>query len=231
MIHLASTFGPALDDEELPAGGDVTIARRVLDAAAAGEVRTVVAARRAPPSMAHGPTILSRLTEDAPLRPNSELAFAVEKAEVERLAGEWRDERPEATVALLRAAPAVSEDAIGWITRALDAIDGLPTADSDPPSQYLHLDDLAAAVDVARRKRLDGPVNVAPDGWLEAADRRARSGAAPASAGACGGEGRDLAVAVGVGAHSAGGPALCPSCMGRGQRPPPRRRMDAASQQ
>jgi peptidoglycan/xylan/chitin deacetylase (PgdA/CDA1 family) len=67
----------------------------------------------------------------------------------------------------------VSEDAIGWITRALDAIDGLPTVDTDPPSQFLHLDDLAAAVDIARRQRLDGPVNVAPDGWLEAADRRA----------------------------------------------------------
>lgn len=172
VVHLASTFGPALDGDELPDGADVGIARRVLDAATASGVRTVVLLSSATVYGAW-PNNVVPLTEDAPLRPNPGLRFAVEKAEIERLAGRWREEQPDATIALLRAAPAVSEDAIGWVARALDAVDGLPAGDDDPPSQFLHLDDLAAAVDTARRCRLDGPLNVAPDKWLEAADRRA----------------------------------------------------------
>jgi nucleoside-diphosphate-sugar epimerase len=172
VLHLASTFGPALDGDELPEDADVGMTRRVLEAATAAGVRTVVILSSA---TVYGswPNNVVPLTEDAPLRPNPELRFAVEKAEIERLAGWWREEQPDATIALLRAAPAMSEDALGWVARALDAVDGLPAGDDDPPSQFLHLDDLAAAVDVARRCRLDGPLNVAPDGWLEAPDRRA----------------------------------------------------------
>ncbi|MDQ6696183.1 MAG: NAD-dependent epimerase/dehydratase family protein [Actinomycetota bacterium] len=172
VVHLASMFGPALDGDELPEGADVVIARRVLDAAAANGVQTVVVLSSATVYGAW-PNNVVPLTEDAPLRPNPELRFAVEKAEIERLAGRWREEQPGATIALLRAAPSVAEDAIGWVAKALDAVDGLPAGDDDPPSQFLHLDDLAAAIDTARRGRLDGPLNVAPDKWLEAADRRA----------------------------------------------------------
>ncbi len=174
MIHLASTFGPVLDGDELPAGSDVALTRRTLDAAAAGAVPTIVLLSSATVYGAW-PNNPVPLTEDAPLRPNPGLRYAVEKAEIERLVGQWREERPGASVALLRAAPAVSEDAVGWVARALDAVDGLPAGTDDPPSQYLHLDDLAAAVDTARRSRIDGPANVAPDGWLEAAERRALS--------------------------------------------------------
>ena len=49
---------------------------------------------------------------------------------------------------------------------------GLPAGD-DAPAQYLHLDDLASAVVVALTARLDGPVNVAPTGWLTPTERRA----------------------------------------------------------
>lgn len=172
VLHLASTFGPDLDEAALPDGADVAISRRVFDAAETCGVPCLVVLSSATVYGAW-PNNPVPLTEYAPLRPNPELRFAVEKAEIERLAGQCRESRPEVSIALLRAAPAVSEDAIGWVTRALDAVDGLPAGPDDPPSQYLHLDDLAAAVDTARRSRLDGAANVAPDGWLEAADRRA----------------------------------------------------------
>lgn len=172
LVHLASTFGPALDGDELPEGSEVALTRRVLDAAAAGSVSNIVLLSSAAVYGAW-PNNPVPLTEDAALRPNPGLGYAVEKAEIERLAGQWRDQHPGARVALLRAAPAVAEDANDYVARALDAVDGLPSGDDDPPSQYLHLDDLAAAVDLARRAHLDGPVNVAPDGWLEADQRRA----------------------------------------------------------
>ena len=41
------------------------------------------------------------------------------------------------------------------------------------------VDDLASAIDVARRARLDGPCNVAADGWLDAPAVRALAGAPP----------------------------------------------------
>ena len=39
--------------------------------------------------------------------------------------------------------------------------------------------DLATAVDLARRARLDGPRNVAPDGWISGETIRALAGGAP----------------------------------------------------
>jgi UDP-glucose 4-epimerase len=41
-----------------------------------------------------------------------------------------------------------------------------PAGSEDPPAQYVHLDDVASAVELALRSHLDGPFNVAPDGWI-----------------------------------------------------------------
>ena len=43
----------------------------------------------------------------------------------------------------------------------------------------MHLDDLADAVDLARRGRLDGPFNVAPDGWMRSDELRKLAGRGP----------------------------------------------------
>ncbi len=56
---------------------------------------------------------------------------------------------------------------------------GRRLAEADPPSQYLHLDDLAAAVVLAVTDRLDGVYNVAPDGWVAGERVRALSGERP----------------------------------------------------
>jgi nucleoside-diphosphate-sugar epimerase len=49
-------------------------------------------------------------------------------------------------------------------------------AEDDPPSQYVHLDDLAAAIVISIQQRLDGVFNVAPDGWIAGERVRALSG-------------------------------------------------------
>lgn len=176
VLHLASAGGPAVGSQELPEGAEVAMAVRVLAAAASASVPTLVLLSSATVYGAW-PNNPVPLTEEAPLRPHPELRFAVEKAEIERLAAQWRDDRntegSASTVALLRPAPTVSEGGDGWVAQAVDTVAGFPTGAGDPPTQYLHLDDLASAVDRARRDRLDGPRNVAPDGWLDPADRRA----------------------------------------------------------
>lgn len=171
VLHLASVFGPAMEGPEIDDAIEVLMARRVLEAAGKAGAKAVVLVSTA---TVYGPWANNAvpLTEDAPLRPHPDLAFAVQKAEVERLAAEWSMEHPSTTVARLRPTTVVSQGNGGWLAEALDAASGLPTAE-ETPAQYLHVDDLASAVVAAWAAGVNGPVNVAPDGWLTPNERRA----------------------------------------------------------
>lgn len=117
------------------------------------------------------------LTEEAPLRPNPELDFAVRAAERERLASDWKHAHPGATVAVLRPAVPIAEDASGWLARGLRETSAIRAAGpDDPPGQFVHLDDLAAAIVLAVDQHLDGPFNVSPDGWIPGDQLRALAG-------------------------------------------------------
>ena len=177
VVHLAF----AADTEWRETGSErenVEGTRRVLQAATAAGVRHVVGLSSA---MVYGawPNNPVPITEDAPLRPNLKFAYGVQRAQVEHLLTEWVQSAPGRTAAVLRPCVALGEEGTGWIARSLAAAAGLRLAEEDPPSQYLHLDDLAAAVDLARVDRLDGPFNVAPDGWVPGETVRALAGATP----------------------------------------------------
>lgn len=147
--------------------------RAVLDAA--GDARALVVVTSA---LVYGawPTNPVPLTEEAPLRPNPGFEPAVALGEVERLVARWRDDHPGASVAVLRPAPPVAEDDPGWLAPMLAAARGVPVGDEDPPGQYVHLDDLAAAIELAVESRLDGVFNVAPEGWVAGEELRALQG-------------------------------------------------------
>ena len=131
------------------------------------------------------------LTEDATLRPDVEFVFARQLASAEELVEQWRLARPGRTTCILR--PAVALAAGGGSTLASALVYGLGRrlAEADPPSQFLHLDDLASAVKigvgvgvgagagVGADTRLDGVFNVAPDGWVPGERVRALSGERP----------------------------------------------------
>lgn len=176
IIHLAQATGAT----GTPAGevGDGDMARLVLDAASAvGALHVVLlSSATAYGAWANNPV---PLTEDAPLRPNPGVSCAFEKAELERLAAEWRDAHPGATVTLLRPTVTVCPEGNGWLAQALARSSSLPVTDEEPPAQFLDVADLASAVDVARRAKLDGPRNVAPDGWIAGDTVRALAGGAP----------------------------------------------------
>lgn len=170
VVHLASVFGPDLDgDVPVERALEVDLARRVLAAAAAVAATRVVLLSSATVYGAWANNDVP-LTEDATVRPNPGFTFAVQKAEIERLAFEWADAHPAATLAVLRPVTAVAEEEPGWLADALRAAGGVRGPDDDPPFQFLHLDDLASAVEAVRRSELTGPVNVAPDGWLGSAE-------------------------------------------------------------
>jgi nucleoside-diphosphate-sugar epimerase len=162
-------------DAVVQLGGSVDDAHRLLDACGSASVPRVVVLSTA---MVYGAWANNPvpLTEDAALRPNPDFAPAVEAAEIERLAVEWRDDHPGSSVALLRPTVTVAEGHDSWLARGLRAAAALRSAEEEPPGQFLDLDDLAEAVDLAWRTGLDGAFNVAPDGWIAGEQVRALAG-------------------------------------------------------
>lgn len=177
LVHLGRTDGAELDGTG--AGGvDVEGTRQLLEAAGSAGVGHVVVLSSATVYGAW-PNNPVPLTEEAPVRPNPGLAYATHKAEVERLAHEFAEGHPAATVAVLRPTVAVAEERTAWLAQSLWSGSGLRPGDAEAPSQFVHLDDLADAVDLARREALRGAFNVAPDGWIKADDLRALAGRGP----------------------------------------------------
>jgi nucleoside-diphosphate-sugar epimerase len=119
------------------------------------------------------------LTEDAILRPDVEFVYARQLAAAEAMADRWRRQRPGRTVAVLRPVVPMAADGTSHLARSLAAGFGARFGEEDPAAQFLHLDDLAAAVQLAVRRRLDGVFNVAPDGWIAGERVRALSGERP----------------------------------------------------
>jgi len=119
------------------------------------------------------------LTEDALLRPDVEFAFARQLGAAEQLVDAWRREQPGRTVTVLRPAIGMAADDTSRLAAALAAGMGQRVGAADPPAQFLHLDDLAAAVLLAVEQQLDGVFNVAPDGWIAGERVRALAGAVP----------------------------------------------------
>jgi nucleoside-diphosphate-sugar epimerase len=119
------------------------------------------------------------LTEDAILRPDVGFVYARQLAAAEAMADRWRRQRQGRTVAVLRPVVSMAADGTSHLARSLAAGLGERFGEDDPAAQFLHLDDLATAVHLAVRKRLDGVFNVAPDGWIAGERVRALSGERP----------------------------------------------------
>ena len=119
------------------------------------------------------------ITEEAVLRPDVEFVYARQLGAVEQLADEWRLAEHDRTVTVLRPVVGMAADSTVGLAAALAAGMGQRVGEDDPPAQFLHLDDLAAAVVLAAEQRLDGVFNVAPDGWVAGERVRALAGAVP----------------------------------------------------
>jgi len=106
------------------------------------------------------------LTEDAPLRPNPGCAVAADAAEMERLAAVWAEVHPDVAVAVLRPCTPAGPGVEGALERFVCDGPRLRGPRPWPAVQFIHPDDLAAAVALAVLERRSGVFNVAPDGWL-----------------------------------------------------------------
>jgi nucleoside-diphosphate-sugar epimerase len=174
VVHLAYRIG--LSRRRPPRNDEVF--HRVLDAADRAGVEQLVLLSSA---TVYGAWVNNPvpLTEETPLRPNPEFTYARQMAGLEQRAADWVADRPERRAAALRPCTALAEDGASWIATSLAAAAGIRPGGEDPPVQFVHLDDLASAIDIARRRQLDGPANVAPDGWIPGDTLRALAGQAP----------------------------------------------------
>jgi nucleoside-diphosphate-sugar epimerase len=177
VVHLASAFDPSRDGLD-SARVDAEMAKRVLKAASHAHVRRLVVVSSA---MVYGAWSDNPvpLTEEAPVRPNPEFSFAVYKAEVERLAAEWRRDHDGSEVVILRPTTALASGESSWVGRIMRAATVVNVGDGDPRVQFLHLDDLAAAAALACVADMRGPYNVAPDGSVSSESVRSLSGRTP----------------------------------------------------
>lgn len=170
VAHLASAVRAGTADAAV-AQLDLALFQRVLDAlSAAGVAHLVVMSSATVYGARVGNPI--PLTEGAAVRPNSDFAWAVQRHRLERLARRWGAGLPASlpaparSVTVLRPTAVVADDRLGSLARTLSAARVGVVADGDPPRQFLHEDDLASAVVTAALARHDGPLNVAPDGWI-----------------------------------------------------------------
>ena len=186
VAHLVSAFDPRRDGLE-SASLDIEMVRRLLAAASVAKVSGVVLMSSA---MVYGawPNNPIPLQEDALLRPNPGFSFAAHKAEVERLAAEWHADNPEVRLVVLRPVTAVAAGESSWAARILRAAVTVAAGDDDPPVQFLHLDDLAAAVELAVlgdlvRRLQRGARRLCLSDPHEAAQRHGALAAGPAAGG------------------------------------------------
>jgi nucleoside-diphosphate-sugar epimerase len=174
VIHLATSVprSPTATTD------DVVVARRVIEAVGdAGAPHLVVlSSATVYGAWANNPV---PLTEAAVLRPNPGFAFAAERAEIERLTAEWREGHPGTTATVLRPVRAAGPDHRDWLVRALRPGPAVPEDADEPPVQFVDLDDVAAACELAWRARLDGAFNVAPEGSIPGDEVRPLTGAPP----------------------------------------------------
>ncbi len=163
VVHLATTVtAGTLNAAEFEL--EAALLRRVLDAldSAAVPHLTVMSSAMVYGAWRDNPV---PITEDGPVRANPDFDWALQRHRLEQLAQQW-GLAPDRSVTVLRPCAVVAEDGRGQLANTLRAARSGVAADGDAPVQYLHADDLAAAVVTSVDAGYDGILNVAPDGWI-----------------------------------------------------------------
>lgn len=164
VCHLAFQLDPIRDEAAMHAV-NVGGTRNVFEAAAAAGVSKVVYVSSATAYGAH-PDNDFPLTEDSPLRANPGLSYAEHKLEIERWLEPWSDAHDDVTVTVLRPSIVAGPGVENFISRFLEAPRFTAVRGHRPPMQFVHVEDVAAALAHAVREDLPGVYNVSSDGWL-----------------------------------------------------------------
>ena len=165
IVHLAAVLGP-IPDDALFTRVNVDGVRHLIDAATENGVRKIV---RPSSAVVYGAWANNSvpITEEAPLRPSPGYLPAIVDAECERLLVTWAADAPGRVVTRLRIAPIVGGGAHTLLAGVASGRAPVRVRGYAPPVQVVHVDDAAAALELATTEEHDGAFNVAADGWLE----------------------------------------------------------------
>ncbi len=174
VVHLAFQLDPSRDEAAMHAV-NVDGTRTVFQAAADAGVRKVIYVSSAVVYGAHPDNPLP-ITEDQPLRPNTPFNYAEHKAEIERWLWPWTSRHPDLTVTVLRPSIVAGPGVSNFISRQLDAPRFNAVRGHKPPIQFVHVDDVASALQHVLHRDLPGAYNVSSVGWLSFDEVTAISG-------------------------------------------------------
>lgn len=168
LIHLAFIMDP-IKDEKTMRDVNVNGSQTVFKAAGRAGVSKVIYTSSAIVYGAH-PDNKIPLTEDAPLRANLDFSYAAHKLEVEFVVREITEEFPDLTMTVFRPAIVFGPNVDNAWSHALELPVLFAVQGHAPPLQFVHEEDVAAAITHAVFNDLPGNYNLAADGWLEADD-------------------------------------------------------------
>jgi UDP-glucose 4-epimerase len=117
------------------------------------------------------------LTEEDLVRPDQPFQYAREKAQMEGLFRQYGEFHPDVGIALLRPCIILGPGVDNFISRSIQRPITPLVAGWDPPMQFLHEDDLVAAVAGVVTGGITGTYNVAPEGTVTVTEGARMAGA------------------------------------------------------
>ncbi|MFC2059298.1 NAD-dependent epimerase/dehydratase family protein [Chloroflexota bacterium] len=106
------------------------------------------------------------LTEDSPLRPMHDFQYSWDKAESERMLGEFASSHLDVCINILRSCPVIGPNAANSIATAMFSPVMIRLAGYDPRIQFVHEDDVIELVAMLLERRQGGIFNVAGGGEM-----------------------------------------------------------------
>jgi nucleoside-diphosphate-sugar epimerase len=164
LVHLAFQMDP-IHDEATMRAINVDGTRNVLEAARSAGVRHVVYPSSVVAYGAHPDNDLP-LTEDSPLRGTPGFNYSEHKRDVERWLWPWLETVDDLDVTVLRLALVLGPGVQNFVSRIFEGPRIVLVKGHKPPLQFVHVDDVVAAVQHVIGRRLTGVFNVSAEGWL-----------------------------------------------------------------
>lgn len=165
LVHLAFVLNP-MHDETRMYDIDVNGTQTVLEAAGEASVAHVLVASS---TTAYGawPDNPRPIAEDLPVRGMPDFAYARDKADADRLCQLWAAQHPESAMTIVRPCIVLGPGVDNYISRTFETFPFIASLDgSDEQVQFVHEEDLVAAVTGLLDAMAPGAYNVTGDGTL-----------------------------------------------------------------